>query len=316
MKYLILSEDLEYIEALESYYKKHYKSEIEILFNDFDIVGYNIICSKEYAATYDIECCLSFSNKNQIISKEINQYQSGRNLMNFLLSIRNEDFSETNVFRTFGFMNAVSTAGTTTLSLNLAKALSHRGKTIWFSLEQPPSTMYYLDQKSGISMLDILFYLKQDMSILEDRILKWMTDQQHFYFIDQAEVYEELDQMDINLLNKLIDILKQSGFSSIVIDFGRMGKLFKEASLNKKVMLIKQDLNHYYRLGTVLQSYKSNETIEFLINQRLTNIYLNEAYLRMIPQFSYIDMDESLNQGDRRWLSEMIQGQLMKNLKL
>ncbi|MBI9014834.1 MAG: hypothetical protein JEZ08_21575 [Clostridiales bacterium] len=316
MKYLILSEDLDYIEALESYYKKHYKSEIDILFNDFDVVGYNIICTKEYAATYDIECCLSFSNKNQIISKEINQYQSGRNFMNFLLSIRNEDFSDTNVFRTFGFMNAVSTAGTTTLSLNLAKALSHKGKTIWFSLEQPPSTMYYLDQKSGISMLDILFYLKQDMSILEDRILKWVTDKQHFYFFDQTEVYEELDQLDINLLNKLLDILKQSGFSSIVIDFGRMEKLFKDARLGKKVMLIKQDLNHYYRLSTVLQSYKSNETIDFLINQRLTNIYLNEAYLRMISQFSYIDFDESLNQGDRKWISEMIQGQLMKHLKL
>lgn len=316
MKYLILSEDLEYIEALESYYKKHYMSEIEILFNDFDVVGYNIICSKEYAVTYDIEYCLSYSNKNQIVSKEINQYQSGRNFMNFLLSIRKEDFSETNGFQTFGLMNAVSTAGTTTLSLNLAKALSQRGKTIWFSLEQPPSTMYYLDQKSGISMLDILFYLKQDTSILKDRISEWMLDQQHFCFIDQAEVYEELNQMDINLLNKLIDILKQSGFSNIVIDFGRMEKLFKEASLSKKVMLIKQDLNHYYRLDTVLQSYQSNETIEFLINQRLTNIYLNEAYLRMISQFSYIDMDESLNQGDRRWLSEMIQGQLMKNLKL
>jgi len=316
MKYLILSEDLEYIEALESYYKKHYKSEIDILFNEFNAVGYNIICSKEYAETYGIECCLSLGNQNQIVSKEINQYQSGRNFMNFLLSIKNDDLSETTVFHTFGLMNAISTAGTTTLSLNLAKALSHRGKTIWFSLEQPPSTMYYLDQKSGISMLDILFYLRHDLNILKERISKWVTDDQHFYFIDQTEVYEELNQLDISLLNDLIDILKQSGFSSIVIDFGRMDNLFKDVELSKKIMLIKQDLNHYYRLDTVLNSYKSNETIEFLINQRLSNVYLNEAYLRMITQFSYIDFDEKLNQGDRKWSSEMIQGQLMKNLKL
>lgn len=316
MNYLVLSEDLIYIEALEKYYKKHYKSELELLFNDSDVTDYPIICSKKYAKENNVEYCLCLSNQNQIVTKEINQYQSGRSFMNFLLSLREEDFDDKTLFQTFAFINGISTAGCTTLSLNLANKLSMKGKTIWFSLEEPPSTMYYIDNISGLSMMDIIFYLKQDKEVLINRIKQWSENNNHLHIVDQAEFYRDLSLINTDFINHLLEILQEAGFSYVVIDFGRKEALFKVVSMYKKIMIIKQDLNHYYRLSGVLDTLKLQSNMVYLINQRRSNKYLNEAYLRILPEFSYIDFDNQLSLGERLWKSEMIVGQLTKNLKL
>lgn len=315
MKFLIESEDQYYIENLERYYKKHYKSELDLKFNEEVSESYILITSKEYASKHCLEKSFTLSDKNQVMTREINQFQSARAFMNYLLSLREEDLQDEVTFQTFAFSNVVSSAGATTLSLNLAKKLSQKGQTIWLSLEEPPSTMFYTDQKSGLSMIDIMYYMKDEGS-LKERLSSWLDSKETLHIVDQVEVYKDLSTVDSSFIDKMTDLFSKMAVSYVVIDFGNKVDLLLRSCITEKIMVLNHKLNHFYRLPCVLNTLKVKEQIYFAINKRQENIYLNEAYLRVVDSFFYIDFDNNLYEEERGWQSELIMGQLTKHLKL
>ena len=312
MKFNILHEDTYYIDALKRYYNKHYKREVELIFNDDDLLNYTVITTQSKLDSMGLENALILSDRNQIMTKEIKMYQSGQEFMTFLNAIREEDFIGDLPFRSFGFMNALSASGSTILSLNLAQELSSRGKTLWYSIEDTLCTMFYLDRKSGVSLSDILFYMKQDQDILKSRLLEWHLE--GLYWFDQSDLLDDMHLLTIEDLKQLLILLKEVGFSNIVIDFGSNVEWFNKITIDYKSIVLLYNYNHFYRLSYKLQGLNLDD-YTFFINKRKHDTYLNESHLRIINTYHYIEYDYDLTE-DRRWQSKLIQSKLLKALKL
>lgn len=310
MKFNIKFEDEAYVNALKRYYKKHGNSDVELIFNQPNDIGV-IICSQHYAEEHELNYYLILSDKNQVLTKEINQYQSGKDLLLFLASIHESDLKGMTPFKLYGFVNALSTAGATTLSLNLADYLSQKGKTLWFSLESAPSTLYYMDKKSGISLSDILFYLENDWGTLEKRLKEWTLN--GLYWFDQVESLEDLEQITPEQLIRLIELLEYVGFSNVVMDLGFQLKWQKHLIFHRFVLCMLYDQSHFYR-WPFKHKTMNTEAMDLFVNRRHSYGGINESALKMMDHYYYIDEDNDLE--ERQWISKTMQSMIGKHLNI
>jgi len=310
MKFKVISEDEMYVEALKKYYEKHYKERLSMYFGDEDVDAI-IICDDSLRHLYEQEHTLVFSDQNQVMTHQIMKYQSGKDFIEFIESIHETDLSGHSPFRTYGFVNGVSCSGATVISLNLAEYLSQKGRTLWFSLEEVPSTQYYLERKSGLSMTDVLFYLIHDPEKLKSRLHEWSNDS--FLFLDQVENIHDLSQMTIELLNVLMVILEDVGFSNIVIDFGNRTEWIDKIQMYKKNICLLQSLNHFYRFQFNYK-HKNLDVYQVVINRACNNIKAHESVLKMVNHLNYLEEDKEIT--GKKWQSKMLQHTLVKHLNL
>lgn len=218
-----------------------------------------------------------------------------------------EDFIQDIPFRTFAFVNALSGSGATTLALNLSDALSSRGKTLFLSLEKASSTMFYMDKKSGISLSDIFFYFSYDPKLLESKLNEWqMTG---FYWFDPVEHQEDLKAIDGQLINQLMDFLKQADFSYVVLDLGNKPDCNDIFQADNDLFVMTYCHNHFYRVGSLV--HEKN----LCINKRRHDMYLNESYIRSAKSSFYVDLDFELEE-ERTWRSKAIQSAILKHLNM
>lgn len=302
MKFNIISKDIHYIDALKSYYETHYQNALQIVFNESDTLNY-VVISEE--AIYDQG--LTFSTTNKIMTKEIKKYQSAKAFFNFLKTIRMEDFTQDLPFRTFGFINALSRAGSTTLGLNLSEALSNRGRTLFLSLEMASSTMFYMDKRSGISLSDISFYLKNDRGLLVNKLKDWTMDS--FYWFDPVEHDEDLNFFNACHIKDLIGIAKDAEFSNLVIDFGNQRDWMKSKIIEEEIIVLEYSYNHFYRIGHLIHGKN------ICVNKKRQDIYLNESYISTAQSHFNVDFDYGLEE-ERQWRSKAIQSVMLKHLNM
>lgn len=309
MKFNIMCEDYEYVEAIKRYYQKH-SDDIELLFNDVD-ADCITICDPSYVDDKTLGFYLIFSDKNQVMTKEINKYQSGRDFLMFLSSINETDLKGVAPFRLFGLVNGISSSGVTTLSLNLADYLCGKGKTLWFSIEDSPSTMYYMNKRSGLSFSDVLFYLENDMECLKTRIESWQME--GLYWFDQVELMEDLNHTDVKLLVQLFDVLEGAGFTNVVIDLGFQIRWRELLNFNAFIIVMAQEMRDYYRFSFKFKDYDFKDSYVF-INKRQVEGINNEAVLKMMNHYYYIDEDYDLE--ERVWISKITQSTIAKHLNI
>lgn len=300
MRYSIIHSDEAYIKVLEAFYNKHYKDQIDIVFNK-DEDNRILICE-----TRINEACMVFSNRNQVMTKEVNQYQSGKDLMVFLMSINHEDLKGASKFKTYGFCNMASRSGSTSLSLNLADQLQQKGKTFWLSLEHLPSAMFYLERKSGLSLSDVIFYMENDIKILREKL---SHDKDGFFWLDACENISDVSYINDEKLKALFEILDDLSYSNVIVDFGNNLRLMLESNTDKKIGCILYEMNHFYRLS----SLNIAKDMIMVINKRRENLYLNESMIKYLPNYTYIDYEHDL-EGDRKWSSKNLQQKLLKAL--
>ncbi|MCH4887769.1 hypothetical protein EZV73_09300 [Acidaminobacter sp. JC074] len=310
MKFKIVSKDKMYVQALKRYYEKHYSDRLDLYFGDIEMDAV-IICDQDMKETYNENHVLTLCDKNQVMTHKIRKYQSGKDFMEFLTSIHEADLSGHSPFRVYGFSNVVSSAGSTSLSLNLAEYLSQKGRTLWFSLEHAPSSQYYLEKKSGLSLTDVLFYLHNDPDKLKNRLSEFMKDS--FSTLDQVETIYDLKQVSLDSLRNFIDILEQVGFSSVVIDFGYKTAWLEELKIHKKIMCILQNLNHYYRFQFYYK-HKSTDDYCVFINRASSKGTAHENILKMVNHLYYLEEDQEVM--EKKWQSKMLQHIMAKHLNL
>lgn len=309
MRFNIIYNDFEYVEAIKRYYQKH-SSDVELLFNEDDLSAITI-CSKTHAENNELGYYLAFSSKNQVLTKEVNKYQSGRDFLMFLSSISESDIKGVAPFRIFGLANGITSSGATTLSLNLGDYLSRKGKTIWFSLEKSPSTMYYMNSRSGISFSDVLFYLENDYESLKSRIDEWHME--GLYWFDQVELMEDLEHSNVDTIKSLLRILEETGFSNVIIDLGFQINWREMLDFNAFIICMNQDMGDYYRFAFKYKHYEFKDSYVF-INKRQVERINNEAILKMMNNYYYIDEDDDLE--ERAWISTTMQSTIAKHLNI
>ncbi len=302
MKYNMVLIDQEYQKKIEEYYLKYYKDKLELRFDLED--SENILIADNENEKAD----LYLGRVNDTFKKEISKYQNMDDFFGFLICLTEEDFKIKKGFKVISLLNAVSSAGATTLGLNLSDILSRKGKTMYLSLEKNPSLYFYLEQKINISINDFIFYMNQEPSVIEKKLLN-ITE--NLLIIDQSDHFEDIKDIDCTLIRKIIKIAEKTGFNYLVIDFDNLYDLFQEIK-SEKYILINHSINNYSRLYFHI---KNLDTIKLIINNRDRDLYINESLLRVIDKFYYIDKDYECFKDDKKWKSKIIQTQLEMILK-
>ncbi len=304
MKYNIISKDHEYLQKLEEFYKKYYKNKIDIIFNQDIEEGRYLISSKN-----DEEADLYFGMENDIIAKKINKYQKADDFFEFLISLEDVDFKNKKGFKVISLLNGVTSAGSTTIGLNLADLLSKKGRTIYLSFEKNPSLYFYLEKKINISLNDFIFYINQDRSVIENKLLNLESN---LVVIDQSEIFDDIKNIEIDMINKILELIRHTGFNYLILDFDTLYDQFKSFE-GEKYIIINHSLNNYSRL--FFHKDYINNGMALIVNNRDREMYINESMLRIVDKFYYIDRDYECYKDDKKWKSTIIQTQLTEILK-